>query len=71
MRYAMRNHDCPQCEIQMEQTAVTAEGIGDLYVTTERDNGVLKRLGIGENTPLEAYLCPECGLTQLYADLSP
>jgi len=53
----------------MEATTVTAEGIGDLYVETDRDGGILDRLGIGEQTSLDAFLCPECGLTQLYADL--
>jgi len=54
----------------MEKTNVTAEGVGDLYVETERDGGVLDRLGVGHQTPLHAFLCPECGLTQLYAELS-
>lgn len=66
----MADHYCPQCDVTMEKTAVTAEGVGDLYVKTERENRVLKRLGIGENTSLDAFLCPKCGLTQLYADLS-
>lgn len=54
----------------MEKTNVTAEGIGDLYVETDRNGGVLDRLGVGHQTPLHAFLCPECGLTQLYAELS-
>jgi hypothetical protein len=54
----------------MEKTNVTAEGVGDLYVETERDGGVLERLGVGHQTPVQAFLCPECGLTQLYAKLS-
>lgn len=66
----MDDHTCPQCDVTMEATAVTAEGVGDLYVTTERQDGILKRLGIGESTALDAFLCPECGLTQLYADLA-
>jgi hypothetical protein len=53
----------------MERTTVTAEGVGDLYVETDRDGGVLDRLGVGEQTPLHAALCPDCGLTELYADL--
>lgn len=65
----MAHRYCSQCDREMEETTVTAEGIGDLYVKTERETGVLKRLGIDENRPLNAFLCPECGLTQLYADL--
>lgn len=66
----MADQSCPRCDVTMEKTAVTAEGVGELYVKTERETGVLKRLGIGENTSLDAFLCPECGLTNLYADLS-
>jgi hypothetical protein len=54
----------------MEKTNVTAEGVGGLYVETERAGGVLDRLGVGHQTPLHAFLCPECGLTQLYAERS-
>jgi hypothetical protein len=54
----------------MEDTSVTAEGVGDIYVETGREGGVLDRLGVGYQTPIRAVLCPECGLTRLYADLS-
>ncbi len=66
----MNERYCPDCDVQMEKTNVTAEGVGDLYVETERDGGVLDRLGVGNQTPLQAFLCPECGLTQLCAELS-
>jgi rubredoxin len=67
---AMSERSCPDCAVQMEQTNVTAEGVGDLYIETERNSGILDRLGVEYQTPLSAYLCPECGLTRLYADLS-
>jgi len=54
----------------MEETSVSSEGVGDLYVETERDGGVLDRLRVGSHAPLTAHLCPECGLTRLYADIS-
>ena len=54
----------------MEKTNVTAEGVGDLYAETEIDGDVLNRLGVGHQTPLHAFLCPDCGLAQLYAELS-
>lgn len=66
----MNERYCPDCDVQMEQPNVTAEGVGDLYIETERDGGILDRLGVGHQTPLHAFLCPECGLTHLYADLS-
>lgn len=66
----MGTHSCPECAVTMEATTVTAEGVGDLYVETDRDTGLLSGLGIGEQSALDAVLCPECGLTQLSADLS-
>ncbi|MFC6725127.1 hypothetical protein ACFQE1_12235 [Halobium palmae] len=65
----MNDHRCPHCDVSLEETTVTAEGVGDLYVETDREGGVLDRLGVGQQTPLEAFLCPECGRTQLFADL--
>jgi hypothetical protein len=53
----------------MEDATVNAGGASSLYVGTEREGGLLKRLGIGSYTTLDAVLCPECGLTRLYADL--
>jgi len=66
----MSERTCPDCGVQMEETNVTTEGVGDLYIETDRDSGVLDRLGVGYQTPVQAVLCPECGLTRLYADLS-
>jgi hypothetical protein len=66
----MDERHCHDCDVRMERTNVTAEGIGDLYVETDRDGGVLDRLGVGRRTPLYAFLCPECGATRLAADLS-
>ena len=53
----------------MDGVRVTTEGVGDLHVETERDGGVLDRLGVPSHTPLETVLCPECGLVRLYAGL--
>ncbi|ERG96617.1 hypothetical protein [Haloquadratum walsbyi] len=66
----MDERRCPDCDVQMEKTRVSAEGISNLYVETDRDDGMLSRLGIGSQNPLHAFLCPECGVTKLYADVS-
>ncbi|GAA5050093.1 hypothetical protein GCM10025751_23700 [Haladaptatus pallidirubidus] len=65
----MSERHCPDCNVQMEKTNVTAEGVGDLYVETDREGGVLDRLGVGYQTPLHAFLCPECGIIKVYANL--
>jgi len=66
---ASHDHDCPDCDVPMEAVSVSAAGAAALYVTTDRDGGVLSRLGIGESVRIGPVLCPECGLTRLYADV--
>jgi rubredoxin len=66
----MNERQCPDCDVGLEKTNVSAEGVGDLYVATEREGGILDRLGVGSQTRLHAFLCPECGLTRLYADIA-
>ena len=64
----MSYHHCPDCEVAMEETSVTAEGVGDLYVESEREGGLLKSLGVSDHAPLATYGCPECGLVRFYTD---
>jgi hypothetical protein len=66
----MEEHHCPDCHEQMKNTTVTAEGVGDLYIETEREGGLLDRIGVGYQTPLRAFVCSECGLTRFYAEFS-
>jgi len=61
---------CSECDVAMENTSTTAEGVGNLYIETERDGDVLDRLGVGYQVPIHAFLCPERGLIRLCADLS-
>jgi|APHM01.1.fsa_nt_gi hypothetical protein len=61
---------CSDCDVATEKTDITAEGVGDRYIETERNSGVLDYLGIGYQTPLHAFLCPDCGLT-CYVPTSP
>lgn len=61
---------CSNCNVQMERTYVTADGAGGLHIETERDGGMLNRLGVGHRLPLSAPFCPEYAVMQLYADRS-
>jgi hypothetical protein len=65
---SISDHYCPDCEVAMEETSVTAEGVGDLYVESEREGGLLKSLGVSDHASLAAYCCPECGLVRFYTD---
>lgn len=58
----------PDCDVRMEQTTVTAQGGGDVYI--EGGGGPVDRLGVGYQIPLSAVLRPERGMARLSADLS-
>lgn len=64
----MHDPRCPTCGVTMEETHVTAAGSGRPRVETDREGGILDRLGIGKYTPINSYVCPECGLVQLYSE---
>ena len=66
----MDERRCPDCGVTMTETKLTAGGQYDLFVKTDRDGGLLDRVGIGDHTETTAHLCPECGLVRLYADIA-
>jgi hypothetical protein len=39
------------------------------FVSGERREGILGKLGMKQRYDAEAYVCPECGLARLYADI--
>ncbi|EMA46113.1 hypothetical protein [Halococcus saccharolyticus] len=65
----MNERRCPDCDVSMTETKLTAGGQYDVFVKTDRDGGLLDRIGIDEHTGTAAHLCPECGLVRLYADI--
>jgi hypothetical protein len=66
----MRAGYCPNCNLQIERTSVTADGVGGPYIETEGDGGMLNRLGVGHRLPLSAPLCLEYRVMQSYTDRS-
>ncbi|WP_237718865.1 hypothetical protein [Halogranum rubrum] len=63
---------CPDCGVTMERTKPVVAGAGEEVVklrTSERKKGLLGSLGMKESLRVDAYVCPECGLTRFYADL--
>lgn len=59
---------CTSCDSTMRKTDITTEGVGDLYIETDRDGGVLDMLDVSNHVDIRAFVCTDCGLTQLYAE---
>lgn len=66
--------DCSDCGVAMERVSFgMREGLSEAQTpfvrTREPREGLLGRLGVRERAEVRAFLCPECGLVRLYADL--
>jgi predicted RNA-binding Zn-ribbon protein involved in translation (DUF1610 family) len=46
-----------------------ASGYEMRFVSEETTDGILGELGVKQKFGAEAFVCPECGLARLYADL--
>jgi hypothetical protein len=53
----------------MEAMELNASGYGVRFVSDESRGGILGKLGVKQKYDAEAFVCPECGLSRLYADL--
>jgi len=60
---------CPDCSVEMERTRLDAMGYTLRFVSDEEESGILGSLGVKQKFDANAYVCPECGLSRLYADL--
>lgn len=60
---------CPDCGVTMEAMELNASGYGVRFVSDESRGGILGKLGVKQKYGAEAFVCPECGLSRLYADL--
>lgn len=62
---------CPDCSVEMEEMTLRALGHNSLIavVTDEPRDGLLGQLGPNEKHEVVPYVCPECSLTRLYADV--
>lgn len=62
--------DCPDCGVSMESMELkTREGYGLRFVSDERREGILGKLGARQTYGAETLVCPDCGLSRVYADL--
>lgn len=64
-------HRCPDCGVTMRPAdPVSAMDRERLKLRTEEaKSGLLGSLGMRETVNVAGYVCPECGLVRLYADL--
>jgi len=60
---------CPDCSVETESMKLDASGYGLQFVSDENRKGVLGTLGMKQRYDAEAFVCPECGLSRVYADV--
>lgn len=61
---------CPDCGVTMEEMTLRSNGGYNLaFISDENREGLLGKLGAKQRYDGQAYVCPECGLARLYADI--
>lgn len=60
---------CPDCGVGMDEMKLTASGYNLQFVSEEDREGILGSLGAKQKFDADAFVCSECGLSRLYADL--
>ena len=61
---------CPDCSVTMEEMTLRSNGGYNMsFVSEENREGLLGKLGAKQRYSGQAYVCTECGLARLYADI--
>jgi DNA-directed RNA polymerase subunit RPC12/RpoP len=60
---------CPDCGVEMEEMQFQSGGHYARFVSDENKEGILGKFGVNQTYRARAFVCPECGLSRLYADL--
>lgn len=60
---------CPDCGVEMERMTLSASGYTLRFVSEESTEGILGSLGVKQKFDSIAFVCSDCGLSRLYADL--
>lgn len=59
---------CPDCDVETELMNMMS-GSDVRFVSEKHREGILGTLGVHETYTAQAYVCPECGLSRVYADV--
>lgn len=60
---------CPACSVEMEKMNRYVGGHQLQFVSEKNKEGLLGSLGAKQRFGTSTVVCPECGLSRLYADL--
>ena len=61
---------CPDCGIEMEEMPLrSTDGHILQFVSGENRDGILGSLGVKQKFGASTFVCSECGLSRLYAEL--
>lgn len=66
----MTDPRCPDCGVAMEEMTVqTGGGHHIQFLSEENKEGILGKFGVKQRYDGHTYVCSECGLARLYADI--
>lgn len=60
---------CPDCAVTMEAMTLQSGGQELRFLSEENREGLLGKIGVKQRFEGQTYVCPECGLARLYAEL--
>jgi hypothetical protein len=60
---------CPDCGVEMEQMTLQAMAYNLQFISQKSKEGILGSLGATKKFDTNAFVCSECGLSRLYADI--
>lgn len=64
------HRSCPDCNVSMDPVEFGMNDAWNPHVRTgEKREGLLGKIGVEEQTPVETFMCPNCGLVRQYADV--
>ena len=61
---------CPDCSVEMEEMTLAAGTYNLQFVSEENREGILGSIGVKQKFDAKAFVCSECGLSRMYADLN-
>lgn len=60
---------CPDCSVDMEEMTLATTAYNLQFVSEENKEGILGSIGVKQKFDAKAFVCSECGLSRVYADL--
>ena len=60
---------CPDCSVEMEEMKLATGTHYLQFMSDEEKEGILGSLGMKQRFDANVFVCSECGLSRIYADI--